>query len=148
MVYWSIFGAWRKKNKSADVIWRGFDAICVCVFNRSRLTTNENAHRSHVLYKYIYYFDSRVHPAERLKRFSPHWSHFTPRTPGRQTHLPTSLQETPREPSLLQLQAKKEASSCYKENKGEVIRVILHFRGWTIKSHSPGYEIGLINRRL
>ena len=25
------FGAWTKKNKSADVIWRGFDAICVCV---------------------------------------------------------------------------------------------------------------------
>ena len=23
------FGAWKKKNKSADVIWRGFDAICV-----------------------------------------------------------------------------------------------------------------------
>ena len=30
MVYWRIFGAWKKKNKSADVIWRGFDAICVC----------------------------------------------------------------------------------------------------------------------
>ena len=31
MVYWRILGAWKKKNKSADVIWRGFDAICVCV---------------------------------------------------------------------------------------------------------------------
>ena len=30
MVYWRIFGAWKKKNKSADVIWRGFDVICVC----------------------------------------------------------------------------------------------------------------------
>ena len=30
MVSWRIFGAWKKKNKSADVIWRGFDAICVC----------------------------------------------------------------------------------------------------------------------
>ena len=29
MVYWRIFGAWKEKNKSADVIWRGFDAICV-----------------------------------------------------------------------------------------------------------------------
>ena len=29
MVYWRILGAWKKKNKSADVIWRGFDAICV-----------------------------------------------------------------------------------------------------------------------
>ena len=25
-----IWGASEKKNKSADVIWRGFDAICVC----------------------------------------------------------------------------------------------------------------------
>ena len=32
MVYWRIFGAWKKKNKSADVIWRGFEAICVCVY--------------------------------------------------------------------------------------------------------------------
>ena len=32
MVYYiEGFGAWKKKNKSADVIWRGFDAICVCV---------------------------------------------------------------------------------------------------------------------
>ena len=31
MVYWRIWGAWKKKNKSADVIWRGFDAICVRV---------------------------------------------------------------------------------------------------------------------
>ena len=30
MVYWTIWGAWKKKNMSADVIWRGFDAICVC----------------------------------------------------------------------------------------------------------------------
>ena len=30
MVYWRIFGAWKKKNKSADVIWHGFDAIYVC----------------------------------------------------------------------------------------------------------------------
>ena len=22
--------AWKKKNKSADMIWCGFDAICVC----------------------------------------------------------------------------------------------------------------------
>ena len=29
--YWMIFGALKKKKKSADVIWRGFDAICVCV---------------------------------------------------------------------------------------------------------------------
>ena len=36
MVYWRIFGAWKKKNKSADVIWRGFDAICVCVLQKSR----------------------------------------------------------------------------------------------------------------
>ena len=25
------FGAWKKKNKPADVFWRGFDVICVCV---------------------------------------------------------------------------------------------------------------------
>ena len=32
------------------MIWRGFDVICVCVsFNRSLATTNENAHRSHVI---------------------------------------------------------------------------------------------------
>ena len=38
------------KNRSADVICRGFDAICVCVsFNISRSPTNENAHRSHVI---------------------------------------------------------------------------------------------------
>ena len=44
------FGAWKKENKSADVIWRGFEAICVCVcFHRSRSTTNENAQRSHVI---------------------------------------------------------------------------------------------------
>ena len=30
MVYWRTFGAWKKKNKSADVIWRGFDVIRVC----------------------------------------------------------------------------------------------------------------------
>ena len=34
MVYWRTFGARKKKNKSADVIWRGFD-------NRSRSTTSE-----------------------------------------------------------------------------------------------------------
>ena len=32
MVYWRIFGAWKKKNKSADVIWCEFDVICVCPF--------------------------------------------------------------------------------------------------------------------
>ena len=38
-----MFGARKKKNKSAEV-------ICVCVsFNRSQSTTNENAHRSHVI---------------------------------------------------------------------------------------------------
>ena len=26
-----VWEAWKKKNKSVDVIWRGFDAICVCV---------------------------------------------------------------------------------------------------------------------
>ena len=30
MVYWRILGTWKNKNKSADVIWRGFDVICVC----------------------------------------------------------------------------------------------------------------------
>ena len=30
MVYWTIWGAWKKKNESADVIWHGFDTICVC----------------------------------------------------------------------------------------------------------------------
>ena len=24
------FGAWKKKKNSADVIWHGFDIICVC----------------------------------------------------------------------------------------------------------------------
>ena len=42
LAYWSILGAWKKKNKSADVIWRGFDAICV-----SLASIHENAHRSH-----------------------------------------------------------------------------------------------------
>ena len=27
------FGAWKKKSNSTDVIWRGFDAICVCVLD-------------------------------------------------------------------------------------------------------------------
>ena len=45
MVYWRIL--WKKKDKSADVIWRGFDAICVSFSSRS--TTNENAHRSRVI---------------------------------------------------------------------------------------------------
>ena len=30
MAYWSIFGAWKKKNKPADVIWRR-SVWCVCV---------------------------------------------------------------------------------------------------------------------
>ena len=37
MVYWRIFGARKKKNKSADVIWRWFDAM------------NKNAHWSLVI---------------------------------------------------------------------------------------------------
>ena len=45
------FGAWKKKNKSADVIWRGFDVICMCVcpLIDDGTTTNENAHSSHVI---------------------------------------------------------------------------------------------------
>ena len=44
-----IFGAWKKKITSADVICRGLTpSVCVS-FNRSRSTTNENAHRSHVI---------------------------------------------------------------------------------------------------
>ena len=39
MDFWRIFGAWKKKNNSADVIWRGFDAICVCALD----------HRSNVI---------------------------------------------------------------------------------------------------
>ena len=31
MVYWSILGPRKKKNKSADVIWHRLDAICVCL---------------------------------------------------------------------------------------------------------------------
>ena len=31
MVYWRILGVWKEKNKCADVIWRGFDAIDLCV---------------------------------------------------------------------------------------------------------------------
>ena len=27
MIYWRIWGAWKKKNKSADVIWRH---LCMC----------------------------------------------------------------------------------------------------------------------
>ena len=34
-----------KKNESADMIWRGFDAICVCPL----IDLNENAHRSYVI---------------------------------------------------------------------------------------------------
>ena len=30
MVYWRIFGAREKENKSANVMWRRFDSICVC----------------------------------------------------------------------------------------------------------------------
>ena len=30
------FGAWKKKNKSSDVIWRRFNVICVCVLQKSR----------------------------------------------------------------------------------------------------------------
>ena len=43
--------AWKKKNKSSDLIWRGFDTICVCAFNRSQSTTNKNAHRSHTVWR-------------------------------------------------------------------------------------------------
>ena len=50
---WRIFGAWKNKKKqvtSAEVIWRGFDAVCRFVsFKRSWSTTNENAHRSRVI---------------------------------------------------------------------------------------------------
>ena len=44
-------GARKKKNESADAIWRGgFVVICVCVsFNKSRSTTNESTHGSHVI---------------------------------------------------------------------------------------------------
>ena len=49
MVYLMDFGAWKKKNKSADVIWRGFAVICVCPLLDNGTTTNENAHRSHVI---------------------------------------------------------------------------------------------------
>ena len=63
MVYWRIFGAWKKKNQSADVIWRGFDVICVCPFNRSRSTTNENAHcRVTLLYKIQYHSIHQHYP--------------------------------------------------------------------------------------
>ena len=63
MVYWSILGAWKKKHKSAD-------AICVCPFNRSRSTTNKNAHRSHVIVKIEIFrenFDWQV-PLSNLRR--------------------------------------------------------------------------------
>ena len=46
LLYWRIFGAWKKKNKSADVDLT--PSVCVS-FNRSRSTTNGNAHRSHVI---------------------------------------------------------------------------------------------------
>ena len=49
MVYWRIFGAWKKKNKSPDVIWRGFDAICVCPLIDHGQQPDENVHRSHVI---------------------------------------------------------------------------------------------------
>ena len=42
MVYWRIFGTWKKKNKSADVDLTS--SLCVS-FKRPRSTTNENAHR-------------------------------------------------------------------------------------------------------
>ena len=51
MVYEEFLGM-KKKNKSTDVIWCGFDAICVCPFtviNISRSITNENAHISHII---------------------------------------------------------------------------------------------------
>ena len=38
--YWMIFVAWKKKNKSSDVIWRGFDAICMCVGEYKENTVN------------------------------------------------------------------------------------------------------------
>ena len=39
-----------KESKSADVIWHGFDAICVCpLIDHGQWKWNENAHRSHVI---------------------------------------------------------------------------------------------------
>ena len=34
------FGAWKKKNKSADVIWSGFDVICVLAWYPGPISRN------------------------------------------------------------------------------------------------------------
>ena len=47
--YWRIWG--HEKRKTSPLMWYGMDLTpseCVS-FNRSRSTTNENAHRSHVI---------------------------------------------------------------------------------------------------
>ena len=53
MVYWRIWGASKKKKQSADVIWRGFDTICVC-----HQDYGQQAMKMHtevmLLYKYLY----------------------------------------------------------------------------------------------
>ena len=33
MFYWRIFGAWKKENKFADVIWRGLTPSMYVFFN-------------------------------------------------------------------------------------------------------------------
>ena len=38
--------------------------------------------------------------------------------------------------------------TCTKVTKCTRENMTLHFRGWTIKSHSPEYEIGPINRSV
>ena len=39
MVYWRtwwIFGAWKKENKSTDVIWRAWRHLCMCVIDHGQ----------------------------------------------------------------------------------------------------------------
>ena len=51
MVYRRMGGMKKEKQVSRrDMsLWRGFDASVCVSFNRSQSTTNENAHRSHVI---------------------------------------------------------------------------------------------------
>ena len=44
--------------------------------------------------------------------------------------------------SWCMLYIRTKVTKCIRE------KMTLYFRGWTIKSHSPGYEIGLINRSV
>ena len=55
--FWGI----KKKNKSAEVIWRGFDAICVCPLIDHGQQPMKMPTEVTLLYIYIYLFVCSFH---------------------------------------------------------------------------------------